>query len=594
MSPSRASRSLGTVALLVLALVLVGVLAYQAADAARSHRRAAERTLTDYASFADWQLTQQAKNSLLTTVITSLVFQASRVDPERLDATLLSPDELGAVARHAVSWCGCLGDVHYYFRYDWRDSSFRTTETALPDAALAWARDTVLGYAGTLRPSGEMLPTTFGSPDGQFGPLRQLNVVLTNDSYGMIVGYRSRTPLMIVFVVARNARTGLPAVIYGYETGATPFVTPALSFIHRPNGLLPASLVADHSTDSIVSVSVTDLRGDAIYSSPGKFSTRYSAVDTLESNFGRLVMRVGLHPEIAGQLIVGGLPRSRLPILIGLFMLTAGLLAVALLQVRHQQELVRLRTEFVSGVSHELRTPLAQIRWFAELLHMGKLRSEEERNRSAGIIDQEARRLTYLVENVLNFSRGDRGTNRISPTRADLRREVRDVLEVFAPLARSRRVTLREELAPGLIVHADRGALRQVLLNLLDNAAKYGPVGQTISVGSARTGHRVDGVERVQLWVDDEGPGIPEAQRGRVWEPYVHLSRRAESATGGSGIGLSVVRELVAMHNGSSWVENSPSGGTRIIVELPLLESVVDPEESTAVAGQPTTSAALG
>ena len=90
-------------------------------------------------------------------------------------------------------------------------------------------------------------------------------------------------------------------------------------------------------------------------------------------------------------------------------MIAAGLLTVALLQLRRQQELARLRTEFVSGVSHELRTPLAQIRWFAELLHMGKLRSEDERARSAGIIDQEARRLTYLVENVLNFSRARKG-----------------------------------------------------------------------------------------------------------------------------------------------------------------------------------------
>ena len=76
-----------------------------------------------------------------------------------------------------------------------------------------------------------------------------------------------------------------------------------------------------------------------------------------------------------------------------------------------------MRTEFVSGVSHEMRTPLAQIRWFAELLHLGKLRSEDERTGSAGIIDREARRLTYLVENVLNFSRAEKGTNRVSAGR---------------------------------------------------------------------------------------------------------------------------------------------------------------------------------
>ena len=200
-----------------------------------------------------------------------------------------------------------------------------------------------------------------------------------------------------------------------------------------------------------------------------------------------------------------------------------------------------MRTEFVSGVSHELRTPLAQIRWFAELLHLGKLRTDDERERSAGIIDQEARRLTYLVENVLNFSRAEKGTNRVSPAPAELDHEIREALELFAPLARAREMTIRATLGTNAMVLVDRDALRQILLNLLDNAVKYGPAGQTITVGSEIVG------DRARIWVEDEGPGIPHDDRVRVWEPYVRLNRDAESATGGSGIGLSVVRELVPL-----------------------------------------------
>jgi signal transduction histidine kinase len=274
-----------------------------------------------------------------------------------------------------------------------------------------------------------------------------------------------------------------------------------------------------------------------------------------------------LRPELASQLIVGGLPRSRLPLLGAVFVLTAGLLAVALRQLYRQQELARLRTEFVSGVSHELRTPLAQIRWFAELLHLGKLRSDEERSRSAGIIDQEARRLTYLVENVLNFSRAEKGTNRVTPEPLDLDTEIRDAVEMFTPLARSRRMTLRA-VPSGLTVTADRNALRQILLNLLDNAAKYGPAGQTITVGS-QTSPAME-APRVRIWVEDEGPGIPPGDRVRVWEPYVRLTRASESATGGSGIGLSVVRELVALQHGASWIEAAGAGGgARVVIELP-------------------------
>ena len=252
--------------------------------------------------------------------------------------------------------------------------------------------------------------------------------------------------------------------------------------------------------------------------------------------------------------------------LVALFVIAAGLLTLALVQLRRQQELARLRTEFVSGVSHELRTPLAQIRWFAELLHLGKLRSEDERARSAGIIDQEARRLTYLVENVLNFSRSEKGANRVSPAPVDLDHEILEALELFAPLARARKMLVATALDASAVISLDRDAFRQILLNLLDNAVKYGPAGQTITVGSEIAG------DRARVWVEDQGPGIPNEDRQRVWEPYVRLNRDAESATGGSGIGLSVVRELVSLHGGRTRAESAPGGGARVVIELPLTQ----------------------
>jgi signal transduction histidine kinase len=217
-------------------------------------------------------------------------------------------------------------------------------------------------------------------------------------------------------------------------------------------------------------------------------------------------------------------------------------------------------------VTHELRTPLAQIRWFAELLHLGKLRTEDERVRSAQIIDQEARRLTYLVENVLNFSGAEKGVTRVSPALTDLDHEIRGALELFAPLARARRSTVVARLEAATAVPLDRGAFRQILLNLLDNAVKYGPAAQTITVGSELAG------DRARIWVEDEGPGIPHDDRQRVWEPYVRLNRRAETGTGGSGIGLSVVRELVMLHGGRARAEGAPGGGARFVVELPITQ----------------------
>ena len=106
--------------------------------------------------------------------------------------------------------------------------------------------------------------------------------------------------------------------------------------------------------------------------------------------------------------------------------------------------------------------------------------------------------------------------------------------------------------------------MRQIVLNLLDNALKFGPPGQTVRL----VVERVD--DRACIAVEDEGPGIPEVDRGRIWSPYVRLRRERNASQEGSGIGLAVVRELTLLHGGTSSVEESSGGGARFVVELPL------------------------
>jgi len=148
---------------------------------------------------------------------------------------------------------------------------------------------------------------------------------------------------------------------------------------------------------------------------------------------------------------------------------------------------------------------------------------------------------------------------------ADLTEQAARIM--YSDLDEWRLVNEQQELDLGVSVHADRDALRQIFLNLLDNAAKYGPSGQTITVSM-----QVVKPALVRVAIEDQGPGIPEADRDRVWDPYVRLNRKIESSTGGSGIGLSVVRELIQMHGGRTWMEAGTNGvGTRVVVELPLL-----------------------
>jgi signal transduction histidine kinase len=274
-------------------------------------------------------------------------------------------------------------------------------------------------------------------------------------------------------------------------------------------------------------------------------------------------VELGIEPEAARRLVVGGVPQSRLGVVLLLLGLSTGLVVVALLQLRRQRALQRMREEFIAGVSHELRTPLTQIRMFAETLLLERVRSGEERRRALEIIDREARRLTHLVENVLQFSRGERGSLALAREQRPLAPLLREVVEQFQPLAAGSGARLVARLDEQASAAVDADALRQVLLNLLDNAVKYGPRDQQLTLALERA-------ERaVRLSVEDQGPGIPAAARRRVFERYERLPRDQAKAVAGTGIGLAVVRDLVERHGGRVFVEDGAKGGARFVVELP-------------------------
>jgi signal transduction histidine kinase len=326
-------------------------------------------------------------------------------------------------------------------------------------------------------------------------------------------------------------------------------------------------------------LSVRASEGRWVFQSPVVFPERFTARDSLEDEYGSLLVEAAIRPDAASHLIIGGLPRSRLPLLLGLMLLTLGVGAAALVQTRREQQLARLRDDFISGVSHEFRTPLTQIRVFAELLHDGKLKTEAERTRSASVIDREARRLTHLVENILHFSRLSRASMP-KPTleTVDLSETVEDIADSFTRQVSSRASILEAQVAPGSAVRADRVGLHRILANLLDNALKYGGEGQRIRLSVAPDG------EMVRISVEDQGPGIPSGDRERIWEPYRRLERDVEGEVQGSGIGLAVVAELASSYGGRTWVEERIGGGSVFVVELPRGSE----SSQTAAAGSET------
>ena len=529
------------VALLALSLVLAAVLAYEAQDAARSHRATAVRALQDYASIAAFDYSVYLKEHIYD-VLTTTFAPLHKVNVDT-PGKLPSPAILHPMAKKAAQCETAAADSgRYYFRLDLRDGSFTTSGSVPGPEVLAWVRDSVGRHAREVYGRDWLYAHIFGE-----------------------VGGKQR---VIVYSLKQDS-AGNAAVAYGMESCMCAWGVSIFKKITQHYALLPDMVTGGHPNDSLFSVAVTDTAGRVLYRSAMSYPDDFSSTYPLLGMYGGLVSRVSINPEAAGRLVIGGLPRSRLPLLLGLLAITTGLVVAALLVLRREYELARLRANFIANVSHELRTPLAQIRMFAETLLLGRTRSDEERRRSLEIIDQEARRLTHLVGNVLEFSRTERRAHRLSLEPTLLSPKVREVIEAFAPLASARRMQVRAELEEGVVAAVDRNAFCQMLLNLLDNAVKYGPVGQTVTITLSAI---VAGTEcRARLAVSDQGPGIEAKERERIWEPFYRLERESRSAIAGSGIGLSVVRELLALHGGRGWVEPAAGGGSRFVIELPAI-----------------------
>jgi two-component system, OmpR family, phosphate regulon sensor histidine kinase PhoR len=241
-----------------------------------------------------------------------------------------------------------------------------------------------------------------------------------------------------------------------------------------------------------------------------------------------------------------------------------------------EREAARVRRALAAGISHDMRTPLAQIRMFTEMLLIGHERSEEERVRWLESIERESHRLGDVMENLLLFIHGDEPDPYPARQPVDLGALIEDVAVVFASRAAVRRMTVIADPPAGVMALVDPQAVRQVIGNLLDNALRYGPSGQTVTVSLDRSA-----AGEAVITVQDRGPGVPAADRSRVWQPFVRLDG-SEGAEGSSGLGLAVVRQVVEAHGGWVSIGEANCGGARVCVSFP-----------TAAAATATTSSAL-
>jgi signal transduction histidine kinase len=270
--------------------------------------------------------------------------------------------------------------------------------------------------------------------------------------------------------------------------------------------------------------------------------------------------------------------------------LTLGLLIAVLLlaigiggwlivtDLNRQLTLARQKTDFVSNVSHELKTPLTSIRMFSELLAEQRVSDPAKQKSYLAIITAETARLTRLINNVLDFSRLERGEKKYHFQKCDLATVVRETVDAYRPQLEAGGFLFEGDIPQGpLWVKGDRDALAQVLMNLLSNAEKYSDGTKEISLrvaaasdAGAPPAPRPTGTPGVEVRVLDRGLGVPKECAEKIFEQFYRGHDSVSSGIQGSGLGLTLARQIARAHGGDVLYEPRAGGGSCFILRLPL------------------------
>jgi signal transduction histidine kinase len=233
---------------------------------------------------------------------------------------------------------------------------------------------------------------------------------------------------------------------------------------------------------------------------------------------------------------------------------------------RAQIKLAQKKDDFISAVSHELRTPLTSIRMYSEMLEKNWVRSESKVTEYYRNMRQESERLSRLIENVLDFSRIQRGRKKYTFNAGDIDIDkcVADVVEMMRPYAALKGFSIETELGRLEQSAFDSDAVTQIVVNLLDNAIKYARDAEDKTI-TVRTG-RDD--ELILIEVEDHGPGIPHRQRKKIFEEFYRSGVEATRETAGTGLGLALVKKFAEAHNGFVEILNAKPTGAIFRVTL--------------------------
>ncbi|HLB74236.1 MAG TPA: ATP-binding protein [Sedimentisphaerales bacterium] len=246
---------------------------------------------------------------------------------------------------------------------------------------------------------------------------------------------------------------------------------------------------------------------------------------------------------------------------------SAGGAAAVLHDITREREVSQMKNDFVSHVSHELKTPLASITAYSEMLADGEADDEETRKEFYSVIQNQARRLNRLIEDILNISRIESGLIKVSKEQASLTMLIEEQMQMIKSYAEEKNIKIiRQKPIVFDQVRVDKDMISQVIVNLLSNAVKYTPAG-----GSVRIATEVDEIEGVaRVTVSDTGVGIPEDEIEHLFEKFYRVSANNKQAKG-TGLGLNLVKQIVEkVHAGTVFVTSKVGEGSTFGFELPL------------------------
>ena len=340
--------------------------------------------------------------------------------------------------------------------------------------------------------------------------------------------------------------------------------------------------LADLASEHEPVVSVQDATGRIVYAN-GPLRAASSKWTEAEKPFSLVFTdwKVGLVSRHTTPAVVA---RRNFLVNIGLSAALAtvllGGLLLALRTASREMKLSQMKNEFVSNVSHELRTPLASIRVFAEFLRLGRFDGPEKAREYGDYIETESRRLTQLINNILDFASIDSGRKTYRFVRCDVREVVCETLKTFE-------IRLRQDgfnvIVEGADTHLppariDAGAIAQSLSNLLDNAVKYSNGNKDITVSLRRDGGFI------VISVRDQGVGIARDEQRKIFDRFHRVSTGLVHDVKGSGLGLSIVRHIVEAHRGKVTVESRPGEGSTFSLHLPIDSPEADFSEAVPFA----------